>query len=107
MITLFLGIPLLVVSLLLYHRGSLCEHLRLTGMLGSFLYTYGLIAFLTATIPCSSPLSPFSRPAPSPLYSRSHRLTYGTWLLTFRPTCRTVASRCSCSRSGCFSSSYG
>jgi hypothetical protein len=50
-VTLFLGIPLLVVSLLLYRRGSLRGHLRLTGTLGYFLYSYGSMAFLTAYNP--------------------------------------------------------
>jgi hypothetical protein len=50
-VTLFLGIPLLVVSLLLYRKGSLRGHLLLTGTLGYFLYTYGSMAFLTAYNP--------------------------------------------------------
>lgn len=50
-VTLFLGIPLLVVSLLLYRRGSLRGHLLLTGTLGYFLYTYGSMAFNTAYNP--------------------------------------------------------
>lgn len=47
-VTLFLGIPLLVFSLLLTRRGSLRGHLLLTGTLGYFLYTYASMAFLTA-----------------------------------------------------------
>jgi hypothetical protein len=50
-VTLFLGIPLLAVSLLLYRRGSLRGHLLLTGTLGYFLYTYGSMAFLTSYNP--------------------------------------------------------
>lgn len=50
-VTLFLGIPLLAVSLLLYRKGSLRGHLLLTGTLGYFLYTYGSMAFLTAYNP--------------------------------------------------------
>src|SRR6266478_3763602 len=50
-VTLFLGIPLLVVSLLLYRKGSLRGHLLLTGTLGYFLYTYGSMAFLTSYNP--------------------------------------------------------
>jgi hypothetical protein len=47
-VTVFLGVPLLVVSLLLSRRGSLRGHLLLAGTLGYFLYTYGSMAFLTA-----------------------------------------------------------
>jgi hypothetical protein len=50
-VTLFLGIPLLLLSLLLYLRGSLRGQLLLTGTLGYFLYTYGSMAFLTAYNP--------------------------------------------------------
>lgn len=50
-VTLFLGIPLLVISLLLYRRGSLRGHLLLTGTLGYFLYTYASMAFNTAYNP--------------------------------------------------------
>jgi hypothetical protein len=50
-VTLFLGIPLLVVSLLLYRKGSLRGHLLLTGTLGYFLHTYGSMAFLTSYNP--------------------------------------------------------
>ena len=46
-VTLFLGIPLLLLSLFLYLRGSLRGQLFLTGTLGYFLYTYGSMAFLT------------------------------------------------------------
>jgi hypothetical protein len=48
LVTVFLGIPLLVISLLLYRKGSLRGHLLLSGTLGYFLYTYGSMAFLTA-----------------------------------------------------------
>jgi hypothetical protein len=50
-VTLLVGIPLLVLSLLLYPRGSLRGQLLLTGTLGYFLYTYGSMAFLTAYNP--------------------------------------------------------
>src|ERR1051326_7462845 len=39
-VTLFLGVPLLVIALLVCRRGSLRGHLLLTGTLGYFLYTY-------------------------------------------------------------------
>lgn len=41
---LFLGIPLLVVSIVLYQRGSLAGVLLLTGILGYFLYVYASMA---------------------------------------------------------------
>jgi hypothetical protein len=44
-VTLFLGIPILVLSLVLYRRGSLRGHLLLTGTLA---YTYASMAFLSA-----------------------------------------------------------
>jgi hypothetical protein len=44
-VTLVLGIPLLVLSTLLYRRGSLRGGLLLTGVLAYFLYTYGSMAF--------------------------------------------------------------
>lgn len=44
-VTLVLGIPLLVLSLLLYRRGSLKGGLCLAGALAYFLYTYGSMAF--------------------------------------------------------------
>jgi hypothetical protein len=47
-VTLFLGIPILVLSLVLYRRGSLRGHLLLTGTLAYFLYTYASMAFYTA-----------------------------------------------------------
>lgn len=50
-VTLVLGIPLLIISLLLYRRGSLRGHLLLTGTLGYFLYTYASMAFYTAYNP--------------------------------------------------------
>lgn len=46
-VTLFLGVPLLVVALYLYRRGSLRGHLLLAGTLGYFLYTYASMAFNT------------------------------------------------------------
>jgi hypothetical protein len=47
-VTLFLGIPVLVLSLVLYRRGSLRGRLLLTGTLAYFLYTYASMAFYTA-----------------------------------------------------------
>lgn len=44
-VTLIVGIPALVFSLLLYHRGSLRGGLLLTGTLAYFLYVYGSMAF--------------------------------------------------------------
>jgi hypothetical protein len=46
-VTLLLGIPLLVISILLFRRGSLRGKLLLTGTLGYFLYTYTAMAMLT------------------------------------------------------------
>jgi hypothetical protein len=50
-VTLVVGIPLLVVSMLLYRRGSLRGGLLLTGVLAYFLYYYGSMAFGTAYNP--------------------------------------------------------
>ncbi len=50
-VTLILGVPLLLISLVLYRRGSLRGHLLLIGTLGYFLYTYASIAFLAAFNP--------------------------------------------------------
>jgi hypothetical protein len=50
-VTLFLGIPLLALSLLLYRRRSLRGRLLLTGTLGYFLYTYASMSFNTAYNP--------------------------------------------------------
>jgi hypothetical protein len=47
-VTLFLSIPLLVVSVLLYRRGSLRGSLLLTGMLAYFLYVYASLALGSA-----------------------------------------------------------
>jgi hypothetical protein len=47
-VTLGLGIPLLVVSSVLYRRGSLRGGLLLTGTLGYFLYTYASLALYAA-----------------------------------------------------------
>jgi hypothetical protein len=47
-VTLFMGIPLLLLSLILYRRGSLRGHLLLAGTLGYFLYTYASMAFYIA-----------------------------------------------------------
>jgi hypothetical protein len=43
-VVLLLGIPLLLVSIILYQRGSLVGHLLLTGTLGYFLYVYASMA---------------------------------------------------------------
>ncbi len=51
LVTLIIGVPLLLISLILYRRGSLRGHLLLTGTLGYFLYTYASIAFLAAFNP--------------------------------------------------------
>jgi hypothetical protein len=50
-VTLIVGIPLLVVSMLLYRRGRLRGGLLLTGTLAYFLYYYGSMAFGTAYNP--------------------------------------------------------
>jgi hypothetical protein len=44
-VTLVVGVPLLVLSLLLYRRGSLKGSLWLAGTLAYFLYTYGSMTF--------------------------------------------------------------
>jgi hypothetical protein len=51
MVTLFIGIPLLLVAVLLVWRDSLRGRLLLTGTLGYFLYTYTSIVFLAAYNP--------------------------------------------------------
>lgn len=50
-VTLILGIPLLVISLLLYRRGSFRGGLLLVGVLAYFLYSYGSMAFGAAYNP--------------------------------------------------------
>lgn len=45
-ITLLLGVPLLILSLVLWHKGSFRGTLLLTGTLGYFLYTYTSYVFL-------------------------------------------------------------
>jgi hypothetical protein len=45
LITLVLATPLLIISIILYRRGSLKGGLLLTGVLAYFLYTYGSIGF--------------------------------------------------------------
>jgi hypothetical protein len=50
-VTLALGVPLLVLSLLLYLRGSLKGGLGLSGALAYFLYTYGSMVFGAAYNP--------------------------------------------------------
>ncbi|MEH7418264.1 hypothetical protein V7266_23640 [Neobacillus drentensis] len=46
-VTLFLGIPLLIISLLLARKGLIRGRLLLTGTLGYFLYTYASYSFLS------------------------------------------------------------
>lgn len=46
-VTLFLGVPLLLLSFYLYRKGSLKGSLLLTGTLGYFLYTYASYSFLS------------------------------------------------------------
>jgi len=46
-VTLFLGIPLLIISLILTRKGSVKGCLLLTGTLGYFLYTYASYSFLS------------------------------------------------------------
>ena len=43
-VALFLGVPLLLVSLYFYRQGSLAAHLLLTGLLGYFLYLHASMA---------------------------------------------------------------
>lgn len=43
-VALFLGVPLLVISIVLYQRGSVSGQLLLTGTLGYFLYLYASLA---------------------------------------------------------------
>lgn len=43
-VALFLGVPLLVISIILYQRGSVIGQLLLTGALGYFLYVYASMA---------------------------------------------------------------
>jgi hypothetical protein len=50
-VTLCVGIPLLLVSVLLYRRGSLRGALLLAGTLGYFLYTYASMSFTDAFNP--------------------------------------------------------
>jgi hypothetical protein len=46
-VTLFLGVPLLIISLYLSRKGRVKGHLLLTGTLGYFLYTYTSYSFLS------------------------------------------------------------
>jgi hypothetical protein len=46
-VTLFLGVPLLILSLYLSRKGRLKGQLLLTGTLGYFLYTYASYSFLS------------------------------------------------------------
>ena len=50
-VALFIGIPLLILAILLYQRGSLPGHLMLTGLLGYFLYLYSSMALGAAYNP--------------------------------------------------------
>ncbi len=50
-VALFLGVPLLIISILLYQRKSLIGHLMLIGMLGYFLYLYSSMALGAAYNP--------------------------------------------------------
>ncbi len=50
-VTLSVGIPLLIVSLVLYRKGSLRGALLLAGTLGYFLYTYASIALMASFNP--------------------------------------------------------
>lgn len=50
-VVLFLGVPLLIVAILLYQRGSLAGHLSLVGLLGYFIYIYASMAFGAAYNP--------------------------------------------------------
>lgn len=43
-VVLFLGVPLLIISVVLYQRGSVSGHFLLTGVLGYFLYVYSSMA---------------------------------------------------------------
>jgi len=43
-VALFLGVPLLVISIILYRRGTVTGQLLLTGVLGYFLYLYSSMA---------------------------------------------------------------
>jgi hypothetical protein len=43
-VALFLGVPLLIISIILYQRGSVVGHLVLTGSLGYLLYVYSSMA---------------------------------------------------------------
>ncbi len=43
-VALFLGMPLLIISIILYRRGSVSGRLLLTGILGYFLYLYASMA---------------------------------------------------------------
>ena len=50
-VVLFLGVPMLVLTTLLYQRGSLIGHLLLVGVLGYFVYIYASMAFGAAYNP--------------------------------------------------------
>ncbi|MBS4535648.1 hypothetical protein GOQ29_08440 [Clostridium sp. D2Q-14] len=47
-VTLFIGIPLLIFSIIFFRKGSIRAKLLLTGTIGYFLYAYGTYAFLSA-----------------------------------------------------------
>jgi len=50
-VVLFLGVPLLILAILFYQRGSLVGHLSLVGLLGYFVYIYASMAFGAAYNP--------------------------------------------------------
>lgn len=50
-VALFVGVPLLIISVLLYQRGFLMGHLLLIGLLGYFLYLYSSMALGAAYNP--------------------------------------------------------
>ena len=50
-VALFLGIPILIIAILLYQRGSLAGQYLLTGILGVFLYLYSSMALGAAFNP--------------------------------------------------------
>lgn len=50
-VVLFLGVPLLILAILLYQRGSLAGHFSLVGLLGYFVYIYASMSFGAAYNP--------------------------------------------------------
>ncbi len=115
-VTLFMGIPLLLLSLILYRRGSLRGHLLLAGTLGYFLYTYASMAFYIANNNLflvyvalfSASLFAFVLSLTSIDMQALPSSSPGCGcLLTFRRVCRVGAWLFSCSRSDCSCSSCG